>query len=117
MAKIKFGLTYLNPQPTLTTAGTPVPLSSGSIEARYIYIEAPETNAGNVYIGDTQANIVAGNCTTLGPGEAFYIGAEDSGADEDQVFVDVSELLFDGVNNGDKVVVSYLMPTEVRYNG
>lgn len=114
MAKITLQLTLMNPQPTLVSAGTPQQLAS--VESLYLHIQAPPTNTGNVYIGDTSANILAGNCHILGPGESMQIGTDDSAADEDKVILDSSDLWFDGSSTGDKLVVAYLNFKSISYN-
>jgi len=68
-----------------------------------------------MYVGDSSANILAGNYHTLRPGEAFEFSLDDSGADEDRVFMDLSELWFDGQNTSDKLVISYLNEEYVKY--
>lgn len=107
----------MNPQPVLVAAGTPQLIDASATETLYVRIEAPETNAGNILIGDTEANILAGNCTILGPGEALELGTEDSAADEDCVKLSLADLYFDGTQTGDKLVVAYLGFKSINYNG
>lgn len=113
MAKVTLQLTLLNPQPTLVAAGTPQQLAS--VESLYLHIQAPPGNTGNVYIADSSANILAGNCHILGPGESMQIGTDDSAADEDKVILDSSDLWFDGSSTGDKLVVAYLNFKSISY--
>lgn len=118
MAKITLKTTYLNPQPVLIAAGTPQLITAApGTETLYAHIQAPASNAGNVYIADSAANILAGNCTVLGPGEILDIGTDDTAADEDCVKLNLSDLFWDGANTGDKLVVAYLEFKTINYNG
>lgn len=115
MAKVVLKLVYLNPQPVLVSAGTPQALDASGIETLYVHIQAPSANAGSMYIADTDANIAAGNHTSLGPGESMQVGTEDTAGDEDKVCLLLSSLRFDGSNTGDKLVVSYLDFQSIDY--
>lgn len=85
------------------------------MKAGAVLIEAVASNIANIYFGDSAANIAAGNCYTLAPGDSVSMSLDDSAADEDRIFLDLQDLWFDGVNTGDKLIVNYLVEEYVEY--
>jgi len=88
----------------LTSAGTAQALSATSILAQVVYINAKTTNAGNIYIGDSN---VASNryLVLLDAGESVSIEASEFGTSGD---LDLSEIYFDGGTTNDDIYVGYI---------
>jgi hypothetical protein len=96
------GLGYV----TVTTAGTPVPLSSTQIITPGCLIQAAKTNTGIVYIGGSDLGALT-RATELSPGEAIEIvGPGISGSEEE---LNLAQIKIDAATSGDKVVVSYFI--------
>jgi hypothetical protein len=114
MAKIK---TKLVPRPKVqvVTAGVPVPLSAVPTQTFAVMVQADPSNGGNIFLG--AAGVTAGQCVLLEPGKSFEIVCEDTLADEDTVYVDLSEIFIDAGTAGDSVFVAELVLESVRYQG
>lgn len=114
MAKIK---TSLSPRPKVqvVTAGTAVPLSATPTQTFAVVIQADPSNNGNIFLG--AAGVTAGQCVLLEPGRSFEIVCEDTLADEDTVYVDLSEIFVDAATSGDGVFVAELLIDAVKYQG
>lgn len=111
MAKVKLGVV---PLAQLTvTAGVPLQLSAVSLKAQEVLIQADPLNNGVVYIGD--ASVTATQSIKLNADRAMSVQADDTSADEDMCFVDLSEIYIDGSITGDKVNVMILQLQEVQY--
>lgn len=89
----------------VTTAGTQVPLSSTTILARNICIQALASNTGSIYIGESDVSssdfgveITAGNSFSI---ELPSMG--EAGSDD----IDLKDIWIDAETNGEGVSVTY----------
>ena len=99
-------LNFLNPQPSLTSAGTGQRLVGADLTVKSFTIEAPASNTGSVYIGVSDATAKVGVGHDLGPGDIMVVTG-DSYA-QGAVYVNLFDYYFDGATTGNKLVVSYL---------
>lgn len=114
MARIELGI--VSPAVvTVATAGTRVPLSATSLLVRNFVVLWNDGNTGAVYIGDSTVD--ATHCIKLnGSCPSYGFTAEDSVADEDNVFIDLNKVYIDAANNGDFVYLSYTELIDKAYN-
>ena len=106
MAEIKIGFKTLAAQ-VVASAGTPQPISAVPLLVRQAIIQYDPANAGDVYIGES--DVAAAKCLVLNasnPGIA--LSAEDSMADEDNIYFDLNTIYIDAATTGDKVNVAYI---------
>ncbi len=96
------GLGYV----TVTTAGTPVQISSTEIRAAGCLIQAASTNTGTIYVGGDNLDATHRGCE-IAPGDAISIEGPMIGGIEEEF--DLSEIKIDSVSSGDKVLVSYFI--------
>lgn len=101
---------YLTLDPvTVTTAGTPVVLSSSVIYASSIILEGDTLNTGNCYWGDSNVSATKGN--SIKAEQPYAITADlmrhDLSHGNNQK-LDMSQIYIDADTNGNKVRVSYL---------
>lgn len=102
MVELK-GLGYV----TVTTAGTPVPISATQIVTPGCLIQAAKTNTGLIYLGGTNLSGSNGRAHEIAAGEAIEIvGPGISGSEEE---INLAQLRIDAANDGDKVLVSYFI--------
>lgn len=93
----------LTPLGTLTAnAGVATVLSGSSIKTTSIEIQALDTNSDIVYIGNSTSQLRA-----IAPGTSWQIWGDqmDHGV---QGYVDLSEIYFRTLVNGEGIVVNYL---------
>lgn len=100
------GLNVVNK--TVATAGTRIQLTSSTIYATAVFIEAHENNTGTIYVGNST---VASTTYTrrLLPGTGFQIAAEPNAqAGQHGGMLDLSKIYFDASANAQVVMVTYL---------
>lgn len=90
---------------TVVTAGTRVPLKSVKTFARKLYLKAPASNAGAVYIGDSLVS--ASNGLKLAAGDVVPL-ADLLGSELKELAVfDLNTIYLDAATNGDKITYIY----------
>lgn len=113
MAMIKLRLVSVTPV-TVTTAGTRVPLSGTSLKVSYLLIQKHESNTGVIYIGDS--TVASSNGIVIGSSlPSLVMSADDTEADEDKAYFDLSEIYIDASVNGDKVRIAYIEQASTTY--
>jgi hypothetical protein len=99
MVKLK-GLGYV----TVSSSGTPVPLSSSSVRTAACHIQADPSNTGVIYVGGVNLDATHRG-VVLSPDRGTEItGPHIRGIEEE---FDLSEVYIDAATSGDKVIVSY----------
>lgn len=99
----------------VTSAGTRVALAATSTLVRQVVIQWHPSNVGNVYIGDSSVDSTHGLIlNSSNPSISF--SAEDSVADEDNCFFDLSTIYIDSVNSADAVKMLYFTVSDKSYN-
>lgn len=93
----------------VAAAGTRVQLSSEKRPVSSISIQAPSTNTGNIFVGDSTVD--AANGQVLIPGQLMSITPPNRSAKGDEVMLD--QVYVDAASNGDQVRVSVL--TQYRF--
>jgi hypothetical protein len=113
MAKLTLQLKVLS-DVAVATAGVPVPLSGTSLLVRQAVIQYDGGNTGDIFVGEsdvTQTKCLVLNSTS----PSLALEAEDTVADEDNVFFDLADVYIDAANNGDKVKVAYVELASKEY--
>lgn len=104
MARQKQGFVFLDPQPTLTTAGTAQQFTSDELWVTSFVIKNPSAS-DNIYIADSSSNASGTNRETIAAGDKLCVEADKWG--NLNAYFDLSELWFDGDSNGQTVVLYY----------
>ncbi len=113
MAKIVMGVTTIADK-AVTTAGTRVRLSATSLEVKNITIQWDPSNTGVIYVGD--ANVAAGQGLVLSStNTAITLSVDEAEGDEDNVFIDLTDIWIDSATNGDQVKLAYVTVTSKVY--
>lgn len=120
MARIKNRLKVYEqieaPSPVAQDLATALGLAAGSNErrAQNVILRAHPDNSDPIYIGES--DVTGTKCYPLNPGDPLEINAEDSGADEDVVFVELADIfiLGNGVA-GQKLIVASLVEEACEY--
>jgi len=113
MAEVKLQMVTMAPV-TVTTAGTRVPLTGSSLKVSYLIIQKHETNADVIYIGDSSVD--SSNGIVIGSSlPSLVMSADDTEADEDKCYFDLSEIYIDAASNGDKVRIAYIKQVSTTY--
>lgn len=103
---ISCSLTTLDPQPTLTSAGTGQAIDDSDIMVLSAFIYAADTNTGAVYIGTSDATAKNGTGISLSAGNGINYTSEVNGI---RVPFKLSSIFFDGATTGNKLVVQYFL--------
>jgi hypothetical protein len=95
---------------TVTTAGTPVQISSTSIKAHSVCIQVNSANTGKIYIGTSTlvAATYVGVLKVLPPPSASSYPEFVATQIMAQNGIDLSELWIDSSVNGESAIVSYM---------
>lgn len=89
------------PQVTVATAGTEQRLSANPISnVIKIYVSAPSTNTGNIWVGDS--SVAVGRGVEVVKGTTLPITAEPG------MLLDINNIYVDVATSGDKASVAYL---------
>ena len=99
----------------LTITGVAQAISLTSLKTKSFSVQAGEVNTGNIYLGESAAQIAAGARHALTPSAAMSFEVDYSYGDEDQISIDLSEVFIHGNLPGDLVLVSYMEASEVQY--
>lgn len=106
MAKIVMGVVTVADK-AVTAAGTRERLVAASLEVKNVTLQWHPSNVGNVYIGD--ASVAAGRGLILNASNPVAVlSVDEAEGDEDNIFIDLTDLWVDAANSGDKVKISYL---------
>jgi len=103
--------TILVPQPLLLAIGIPQRVSLVDRFVRTVIIEAPDTNKGDMFISDTEANAALTNRHTLVKGSLLTFGGDKYGNLDAQF--NLRDLWFNGTRANDLLVVSFF-PIDVK---
>ena len=114
MAAIKVQLKAIA-QATISTAGTPIPLSLTERRCKAVIIQADPANSGAVYVGES--DVTGAKAIKLTAGNSLSIVPDDTFADEDTVYVDLADIYVDAAANGEKINISVIDLASVNYNG
>lgn len=96
---------YTLPKVTVTTAGTPVPLTTNNgLAVSSLIITASSGNVGSCFIGDSSVDSTNGE--ELAAGDSMEISADILRGTNYELFL--SSIYVDSEQNGDSVTVQYL---------
>lgn len=113
MAMIKLQMVTVAPV-EVVSAGTRVPLSATSLKVSYLLIQKHESNVGVIYIGDSTVDSTNG--IVIGSSlPSLVMSADDTEADEDKAYFDLSEIYIDAGSSGDKVRLAYIEQVSTTY--
>lgn len=91
------------PTVTVAASGTEQPLASSPVDkAVKVYVTAPASNTGNIYVGDSSVAVTRGTEIIKGTTREFF---------SDGDLIDIQTMFVDVATNGDKAQISYLMRT------
>lgn len=93
-------------QKTVATAGTQLALVSSSTWARTLRLTAPASNAGLVYIGDS--NVDSSTGIAIAAGDTLSFSDLLSAQNGDIPLINLASVYVDAANNGDKITFAYL---------
>ena len=89
---------------TVTTAGTPVQVSTTRIPAAWVNIMGALDNAGSIFIGDSNVSSTQGQAAGAGGGAGSPQYPPVSGISP----YNLEDIYIDSANNGDIAQVTYL---------
>lgn len=96
---------YTLPAVTISTAGTPVPLTTNAgIIGTSIIIAADKANTGKIYLGGV--GVSSANGQELDPGDTFEIVADSLNGRNQEIFL--SEIYLDTETNNNIARIQYL---------
>lgn len=89
---------------TVASAGTAEQIDSTQIPVTSIFIEASDTNTGNIYIGDSTVSSSDG--IPLAAGQSLSLGSDMIPRQADELYL--SDLYIDADTNGNEARISYI---------
>ena len=81
---------------TVSSAGTAVQFEATGISVRSIYILAPDTNSGLIYLGSSTVSSSSGS--RMAPGKALTLSVVPG-----ELPINMSQLYVDAASSGDKI--------------
>ena len=94
-------------QVTLATSGAAQPISEIDIVVKNFTVTAAGSNAGSIYIGNSNTNAKINKGDTLEAYDQLLCGGDLFPMGNN--YVNIKDFYFDGSNTGDKIIVSYLI--------
>lgn len=95
---------YVLSQQTIDTAGTREAVSADALPVSAVVVQAPSTNSGNIFVGDSTVSSSKG--LALAAGESITITSSLVNGTHEELIL--SDIYVDTATNGNKVQVSYL---------
>lgn len=99
----------------VTVAGAAQQASATPLKVKSFSVQAHESNAGNIYVGQDAAAIASGARHVLSSNASMSIEVDYQYGDEDQVAIDLSQVYIHGNSPADIAVISYVEIEGVVY--